>query len=60
VFDVAGRRVVTLADGRLDAGRHRVEWDGRAATGRRLGSGVYFYRLEAAGLSAVRKVVVLD
>ncbi len=47
VFDVSGRRVDTLVDGMLSAGRHEAAWDGRDATGRRTASGVYFLRLVA-------------
>jgi flagellar hook assembly protein FlgD len=60
VFDVGGRAVRTLTTGRREAGAHRVTWDARDTAGRRLGSGVYFYRVEAAGEVAVRKVVLLD
>ena len=45
VFDVAGRRVTTLAQGAFAPGRYSVHWDARAASGRTLGSGVYFLRL---------------
>ena len=41
VFDVGGRKVATLLDGRLSAGFHRVLWD----AGER-GAGVYFYKIE--------------
>jgi DNA-binding beta-propeller fold protein YncE len=47
VIDVTGRLVVTLADRRLDAGPHRVVWDGRASDGRPVPAGVYFARVES-------------
>ena len=53
VFDVGGRKVVTLLDETRAAGRHVVDW---SAGGRR--SGLYFYRLRAAGKIVVRKLVV--
>jgi hypothetical protein len=59
IFDVAGRRVRTLIDGRLDAGPHSAAWNGRDAHGHRVAPGVYFCRLEAAGESVARKMVVL-
>jgi hypothetical protein len=46
VHDIHGRRVRTLVDGELSAGEHVVRWDGRDATGRGVGSGAYFLRLE--------------
>jgi hypothetical protein len=49
IFDVAGRRVRTLATGVRLAGPHRVEWDGADAMGRAVASGSYFLRLRADG-----------
>lgn len=45
IHDVQGRRVRTLAQGSLDAGRHTYRWDGADQQGRACGSGVYFARL---------------
>ncbi len=55
VYDVAGRRVLTLVDGTQPAGVHSVEMDSRI-----LNPGVYFYRLVAAGESVQRKMVILQ
>jgi flagellar hook assembly protein FlgD len=59
VFDVTGRRVATLADGQVSAGLHRATWDRRSSGGDDVISGVYFIKCEAAGRSAVEKVLVL-
>jgi len=57
VFDVTGRRVragmVALREGWQD-----VAFDGRDDHGRPLASGVYFYRMRAAGQLQTRKIVV--
>lgn len=46
LYDAGGRLVRTLAERRaLPAGRHRLRVDGRDDAGRRLASGVYFYRV---------------
>jgi hypothetical protein len=58
VYDVRGRLVATLADGERSAGAHVVSWDGTDTSGSALPSGMYFVRLNAAGASAVRKVVL--
>jgi len=47
VFDLTGRRVRSLLDDRLPAGRHSVEW--RPDERRSLSSGVYVIRFEAVG-----------
>ena len=59
VFDASGRRIATLAAGQRPAGRHSVVWDGRDMTGRTVGSGMYFYRLEAGAFMETRKMVVM-
>jgi len=58
VFDIAGRRVRTLAAGRRDAGVHRLVWDGRDDAGRAAGAGVYFARLRAGDRTLERKMVM--
>jgi streptogramin lyase len=58
VFDVGGRLLRTLASGSFTAGEHRVTWDGRDDRGHRMGAGVYFCRLEAAGGTSTRRVVL--
>ncbi|MFW5972567.1 MAG: FlgD immunoglobulin-like domain containing protein, partial [Bacteroidota bacterium] len=59
VYDVLGRHVRTLVDGEMPAGQHVVTWDGRAADGSMVASGVYFYRLEAGGAFKARSMVML-
>jgi hypothetical protein len=53
VYDLAGRRVTTLSEGELPAGRHAVSWDCAGEA-----SGVYLMRLETAGEALSRRVVV--
>lgn len=55
VYDLAGRLVATLHDGRLPAGRHRCDW--RAADG--TPSGTYFIRAESVGQTATARVTVV-
>jgi uncharacterized membrane protein len=57
VVDVTGRLVRRLADGALPSGPSEFRWDGRDASGRRVGSGVYYVRLAAPGISETVKVV---
>ncbi len=59
IFDVAGRRVATLADREILKGFQLFEWDGRDANGNMSGSGVYFYRLVAGKEKISRKMVLL-
>ncbi len=59
VFDLAGREVRKLSDGRFPAGQYRISWDGRLANGVRLASGVYFAFVEIGGESFVQKLTLL-
>ena len=59
VFDVQGRAVATLLDGVQPAGDHHVIWEGRDDAGQALASGVYFYRLETAGETQVKKMLLM-
>lgn len=54
VFDVAGRRIATLADGLLAAGTHEVHFDAR-----QLPSGLYLARLETAGQVQTLRIALL-
>lgn len=59
VYDVLGRHVARLMDGLQAAGVHSVGWDGIADNGARLGSGMYFYRVQSRQFSEVRKMILL-
>ncbi|GJM43648.1 MAG: hypothetical protein DHS20C21_04900 [Gemmatimonadota bacterium] len=59
VFDVSGRQVRTLANGRFAAGTHEVRWDGRNDSGQTLGSGIYFARLTTDGREVIEKMVLV-
>jgi hypothetical protein len=59
IYDVRGRRVAMPVDGPRAAGRHTVTWEGRDAAGARLCPGAYFARIEYAGRSEVRKIVLV-
>jgi hypothetical protein len=59
VLNILGQTVTTLIDRELNAGYHTVEWNGDDADGHGVASGIYFYRLRAAGYSASRKMVLL-
>ena len=59
IYAVDGRRVVTLLDEVLAAGRHRVPWNGLDAGGRPVASGVYTVCLQGAGWRQLRSVTLV-
>ncbi|MBN8704249.1 MAG: fibronectin type III domain-containing protein [Bacteroidetes bacterium] len=54
VYDVTGRIISTLVNGKKEAGVHEVSFD---ATG--LSSGLYFYRISAGSFSAVKPMMLV-
>ncbi|MBC8367487.1 choice-of-anchor J domain-containing protein [bacterium] len=59
VFDPSGRRVRILFEGKLDAGSHEFNWNGRNERGKQLPSGVYLVRLLHGGGQESIKTVLL-
>jgi len=59
VYDLAGRKVKVLQDGVQAKGARETHWDGTGATGRPLGKGMYFLRLDAGEATRFSKIVLL-
>ena len=59
IYNVMGNLVREFTDGRQGPGRYRVTWDGKDDSGRRLTSGIYFFRMEAETFSRVRKMTLI-
>ncbi|MDK9700629.1 MAG: T9SS type A sorting domain-containing protein [bacterium] len=60
IFDVMGREVVTAIHRQLQAGTFDVRWNGKSNTGMKVGSGVYFYRIEAGIFVSTKKMVMVQ
>jgi hypothetical protein len=59
IFDARGRVVAEPLAGDLEAGEHRIQWDGRDRAGRDVATGVYLARLTAAsGVRSVRLTLI--
>ncbi len=59
VYNLAGQKIATLAQGLRQAGSYAIHWDGRDEQGRALASGLYFYRLQSAAQIKTRKLLLL-
>lgn len=59
VFDISGREVSTIYQGRLIPGRHTFNWNGTDDNGREVSAGVYFYKLETANTKLTTKATLL-
>ena len=60
VFDLTGRRLATLVNEELGPGRHSASWGTPRDIGGRVGSGLYFIRMEAAGRRLSQTVVHIE
>lgn len=59
IFDILGRRIVTLVDGPRAPGIHAEPWTARDASGHPVAPGIYYCRLQAAGATASHPIVIL-
>lgn len=59
IYDIRGRHVRTLVDSELEAGRHRIIWDGRNAQSAQVSSGVYLYTMKCSDATFTRKLVIM-
>ncbi len=59
VFDLRGRRIITLIDEKQTPGSHELKWTGHNGAGAQVGAGVYIVVLKAGGLSQSQKITFL-
>ncbi|KPK69746.1 hypothetical protein AMJ82_04960 [candidate division TA06 bacterium SM23_40] len=59
IYNLLGQRVATLVAGPRVPGEHRSVWGGLDDGGRRVATGIYYYRLEVGGRSESRRLVYL-
>ena len=54
VFNLMGQEVMTLANGRMNAGPHLIEFDASNLT-----SGVYYYKLDAGDFNETKTMLLV-
>ena len=59
VYNLAGQKVATLAQGLRQAGIYSLRWDGQGDDGREQASGVYLYRLITGDRGVAQKLLLL-
>ncbi len=60
LYNVQGQLVRTLVHESKSAGKYSAAWNGLDASGRRVPSGLYFYRLKIGAASLTKRLVVLE
>ncbi len=60
IFNVRGQKIKTLANDYYESGSHQIQWDGTGWDGKKVGSGVYLYRLETPHSTISKKMLLLQ
>lgn len=58
VFNILGKKVITLIDAEQVAGNHQVVWDGNDTSGKASSNGVYFYRISTPEFTQTKKMIL--
>ena len=58
IYNIEGDLIKVLGDQNMAGGIHRIEWDNRAASGMRVSSGIYFYRLKLNNFIQTKQLVI--
>ena len=59
VYDLSGRRVATLASGKMGSGPHSLRWNAQDEGGNRVPAGLYFVRFATPGLTRTYRLALL-
>ncbi|MCF7806023.1 MAG: CHRD domain-containing protein [Candidatus Marinimicrobia bacterium] len=59
IYDVLGRRVVTLVNKVQEPGQYSIKWNAKDRYGGAVSTGVYFYRIHAGDYESIKKMVYL-
>ncbi len=59
IFNVKGELIAKIVDRRMKRGSKEVTWDARDKHGRKVSSGIYFYRLTAGDFRQTRKMALM-
>jgi hypothetical protein len=59
IYNIQGQLVRTLVDAVQEANYYEVPWNGRSDDGAKAAAGIYLYKLDAGGYSAMKKLTLL-
>ncbi|MBN1542536.1 T9SS type A sorting domain-containing protein [candidate division KSB1 bacterium] len=59
VYNINGQTVRTLIDDHLEPGYHEISWNGTNDQGKWVGSGLYYYRIDAGNYSGIKKMALV-
>ena len=59
IYNIKGQKVNTLVNDHLDAGYHKITWNGLDNSGKKVSSGIFFYRFQTGEYSKTQKMMML-
>ena len=59
IYNVLGQEVRTLVDGTMERGEYTIAWNGKDRFGKKVASGIFFYRIQAEHYVKTRKMIIL-
>ena len=59
IYNLKGQFVKKIYDGTRESGRYSSVWDGTDYNNKKLGNGVYFYKLDAGKYSTIKKLIMM-
>jgi flagellar hook assembly protein FlgD len=59
IYNIKGQKVNTLINSFFDEGEHNITWKGIDTIGNKVGTGVYFYKMQTGDYQSVKKMVLM-
>jgi len=59
IYNIKGQKVKTLVDEQLQQGEQSAIWKGRNSNNKRVGSGIYFYKLKIDNHEETKKMILI-
>jgi len=59
IYNMKGQKINTLLNNQITSGKHSIVWNGEDNSGKKVGSGVYFYQLNVNGETKSAKKCLL-
>ncbi len=60
IYNLMGQRIKTIVDGEVNAGIHKVLWNGLDDNGKKVGSGIYIYKMRSREFSELKKMLLVQ
>jgi len=59
IYNLKGQKVRSLVNDRFDTGHHSIVWNGADDNGRKVSSGIYFYRMKSGTYTSSKKMILM-